>query len=200
MPLKHCVNNSFLSAFLRLKRKSLLRFGACSCTLTQKRNNQRTKTPQTKRLSSILRTKRPFCVLVCNTTQKTKHAHTLKKKAQTYFQDDGFAFESRKTFARVCVFQTSKCRCTVAQTPQIAVKQICNKLRKHKNAPVVRVRFFVESVFVAVATAKRNCVLKNTFAKRSFEFVCSPLPDVFVSLPPPANLTGCFCPSDSLWQ
>lgn len=60
--------------------------------------------------------------------------------------------------------------------------------------------FLVESVFVAVATAKRNCVLKNTFAKRSFEFVCSPLPDVFVSLPPPANLTGFFCPSDSLWQ
>lgn len=28
MPLKHCVNNSFLSAFLRLKQKSLLRFGA----------------------------------------------------------------------------------------------------------------------------------------------------------------------------
>lgn len=36
MPLKHCVNNSFLSAFLLLKQKSLLRFGAGSCTLTQK--------------------------------------------------------------------------------------------------------------------------------------------------------------------
>ena len=166
---------------------------------TKKRNNQRAKTPQTKRLSSILRTKRPFCALVCNTTQKTKH-DTIKKTAQTYFQDDGFAFESRKTSERWCVFQTSKCRCTVAQTPQKAVKQICNKLRKHKNAPVFWGAFLAESVFVAVATAKRNCVLKNTFAKRSFEFVCSPLPDVFVSLPAPANLTGCFCPSDSLWQ
>lgn len=36
MPLKHCVNNSFLSAFLRLKQKTLLLFGACSCILTQK--------------------------------------------------------------------------------------------------------------------------------------------------------------------
>lgn len=52
--------------------------------------------------------------------------------------------------------------------------QICNKLRKHKNAPVFLGAFLVESVFVAVATAKRNCVLKNTFAKRSFELVCSP--------------------------
>lgn len=69
-----------------------------------------------------------------------------------------------------------------------------------KNAPVFSGAFLIESVFVAVATAKRNCVLKNTFAKRSFELVCSPLPDVFVSLPPPANLTGCLCPSDSLWQ
>ena len=185
--------------FLHLKQKTLLLFGACSCTLTQKkRNNQRAKTPQTKRLSSILRTKRPFCVLVCNTTQKTKHA-TLKKTVQTCFQDGSFAFEARTTSERVC-FQTSKCRCTVVQTSQKAVKQICNKLRKHKNAPVFWGAFLVESVFVAVATAKRNCVLKNTFAKRSFELVCSPLPDVFVSLPPPANLTGCLCPSDSLWQ
>lgn len=56
------------------------------------------------RLSSILRTKRPFCALVCNTTQKTKHA-TLKKKAQTYFQDGSFALEARKTSESVFAYR-----------------------------------------------------------------------------------------------
>ena len=107
---------------------------------------------------------------------------------------------NREKRLSVCVFQTSKCRCAVTQTPQKAVGTNLQQIAKTQKRTRCSGAFLVESVFVAVATAKRNCVLKNTFAKRSFEFVCSPLPDVFVSLPPPANLTGCLCPSDSLWQ